>query len=143
MDRNDNNTIALGIIALVAVMFVGVFGLAALGRDITQVVYFIGPSVVAILGILAAILRVNVVEKKTDEQTSKLDTISKAVNGQLEKKFQDVHAAINDTRSTIQGQINQVQLAQGLTEPAADPAKAAPPVVHKPRARATHKKGTV
>lgn len=109
MTDQNNKDIALAIIGLFAIAFAGVFTLIALGRDLGAVGLYIVPSMVTLAGVLAAILRVNSVEKKTDEQTGKIDEIHANVNGKLDAKFKAMH-------DEIAGLSNQVRLANGLNE---------------------------
>ena len=101
--RDQNDSLILAIIGLLALIFVGVFGLAALGRDLAQVVYFIGPTIVLLGGVLVSYFRIDQTRKETEKQTDKIDAIEENVeavagnvNGRLDKKFEDLHKKLDN-----------------------------------------------
>lgn len=105
--QSPSTAVVMGLMGLIAIVFLGIFGLVALGRDIQNVVYFIGPTLVLLGGILATLLKVHEVAKETSAQSQKIDDVKHAVNGELDAKFNSVHKRID-------GLSNQVALANGL-----------------------------
>jgi putative Mn2+ efflux pump MntP len=103
-EQKITNPYIFGVIGLIAIILIGVFTLAALGRDIEQVIYFVGPSLLSLMGIVAVLMKTDNQNTQIGALHDKTDVISKRVNGELDAKFRSLNTRID-------GLSNQVKLS--------------------------------
>lgn len=86
--------VALAVIAFAALVVACVVGLVFVGRDIAAIVYFLTAFVPATVGLVVVASKQEKVLDQARSNADDLQQVKRAVNGQLDAKFADVHAAI-------------------------------------------------
>ena len=88
--------VALAVIAFAALVVACVVGLVFVGRDIAAIVYFLTAFVPATIGLVVVASKQEKVLEQAKSNAADLAQVKKAVNGQLDAKFDRVHEAIKD-----------------------------------------------
>lgn len=97
--RSTTTAVTIAVIIASAVVALGVIGaavaLALSGRDATTIIGLVGPSAAAAAVIVAALGRLVSLDRKTDEQTEKIDQVVHQTNGsQRAMVRQEIRAAL-------------------------------------------------
>ena len=142
----QNNTVIVSLIGLIGIVLVGLMGLVALGKDLNNVIYFMGPTVLTLVGIVTTLVKVNqisgqasaaVVQANTNQatlnnQNATLSTIADAVNGALTAKHDTLNQKLDAISTvvipeTIAPVVNKLDAIASVVAPTA---VTPPPVTH-------------
>lgn len=100
-EQQQRSSAAVQVVTLLAatVVILAVFGavvaLSLSGREPGVIAGLVGPTAAAAVGIIAALAKLSTLEKKTDEQTTKIEQVAHQTNGALREMVrEEIRAAL-------------------------------------------------